>query len=81
MGLIRIIKCHNCGYVFDREYGVNINGHSVLHCDKCGKSINVDFSGGWVSLSDCDCGGHYDADALGSCPKCKAMIDIVDVQK
>jgi len=70
MGIATKNHCNNCGHDFTREYGVGIDGHAVLYCDRCGKSMNVDFSGGWVTLPDCDCGGHFDADAKGRCPKC-----------
>lgn len=79
MGLTNKIHCNNCGHEFTREYGVGIDGHAVLYSNKCGKSLNVDFSMGWVTLPDCDCGGHYDADALGCCPKCGAILTAEDV--
>ena len=70
MGISTKKHCNNCGHDFTREYGVGIDGHAVLYCDRCGKPMNVDFSGGWVTLPDCECGGHFDADAKGRCPKC-----------
>ena len=49
MGVSTKIHCNNCGYDFTREYGVGIDGHAVLYCDRCGKPTSVDFSGGWVT--------------------------------
>jgi hypothetical protein len=41
--------------------------------------MGVDFSGGWFSLPQCDCGGSFDADALGCCPNCGARLSKQDV--
>ncbi len=81
MGVTTKMHCRNCGQDFTREYGVGIDGHAVLYCDCCGKPMNVDFSAGWVSLPDCECGGRYDADSLGCCPKCGAKLEIGDKDK
>lgn len=75
MGVTTKIRCHNGGHVFTREYGVGIDGHAILYCNRCGKSLNVDFSGGWVSLPVCECGGQFDAESLGCCPKCNTKLE------
>jgi len=80
MGVKQKIHCHGCGHDFVRDYGVGIDGHAVLYCDRCGKSMHVDFSGGWMSLPDCACGGHYDADALGCCPSCGRTLSREDIE-
>ena len=79
MGTINKIKCHQCGYEFERRYGIGILGRGTLYCDKCGKATNVDFSYGWNPLDPCECGGTYDAAAMGTCPQCHALISKEDI--
>ena len=65
MGVIYSIRCRKCGNAFNRKYGVGYNGQGTLYCDRCGKAHGVDFSCGWGWEPTCECGGTFDADALG----------------
>ena len=47
MGTIYTLRCRRCGHEFQRRYGVGFNGQGTLYCDRCGKALAVDFSGGW----------------------------------
>lgn len=73
------IRCNHCGTSFQRRYGLEVNGQGTLYCDRCGKAMGVDFSGGWFPLPQCDCGGSFDADALGCCPNCGARLSKQDI--
>lgn len=78
MSHVLTIKCHQCGETFSREYGIGIMGYGTLYCTKCGKGKLVDLSGGWEPIPPCSCGGEFDAEALGTCPKCGALLDAKD---
>lgn len=79
MGITYNIRCRKCGHTFARNYGVGFNGQGTLYCDRCGKAQRVDFSGGWGYEPTCECGGTFDADALGCCPKCSALLTKEDI--
>ena len=79
MGVAYNIRCRRCGHDFERKYGVGFNGQGTLYCDHCGRAQLVDFSGGWVYEATCECGGTFDADALGCCPKCGALLTKEDI--
>ena len=68
-------RCRSCGHSFSRTYGVDINGQAELCCSRCGRLRRVDFSLGWIPISDCDCGGSFDPAALGCCPQCGKMLE------
>lgn len=79
MGVTYNIRCHICGHTFERKYGVGVNGQGTLYCDRCGRIQRVDFSGGWVYESACECGGTFDAEAMGCCPQCGAVLSKEDI--
>ena len=79
MGTIYTIRCRKCGHEFQRRYGVGYNGQGTLYCDHCGKAQAVDFSGGWELPPQCKCGGTFDADAMGRCPDCGALLTKEDI--
>lgn len=79
MSETKSFRCHKCGCSFSRTYGVDINGQALLCCNRCGKTLRVDFSAGWAPLPDCDCGGTFDADALGRCPQCGQLLSAEDI--
>jgi hypothetical protein len=58
---------------------VGFNGQGTLYCDRCGKARTVDFGGGWELPPACECGGTFDADALGLCPQCGIMLTKEDI--
>ncbi len=68
------LTCPHCGHTFERTYGVNVVGQTTLYCNCCGKARYVDLSLGWEPLPDCECGGSFDADAKGRCPKCDNVL-------
>ena len=55
------------------------NGQGTLYCDRCGKACAVDFGGGWEMPPLCECGGTFDADAMGKCPSCGALLTKEDI--
>ena len=79
MGTIYTLRCRRCGHEFQRRYGVGYNGQGTLYCDRCGKAQAVDFGGGWELPPACECGGTFDADALGRCPQCGTMLSKEDI--
>lgn len=79
MGVTYKIRCGKCGHTFTRSYGIGINGQGTLYCDRCGQAQQVDLSGGWMMESSCECGGTFDADAMGCCPKCGALLSKKDI--
>jgi hypothetical protein len=79
MGVTYNIRCGKCGHAFTRSYGIGINGQGTLYCDRCGRAQQVDLSGGWMMESSCECGGTFDADAMGCCPKCGALLSKKDI--
>ena len=79
MGTIYTLRCRKCGHEFQRRYGVGYNGQGTLYCDRCGKAQAVDFGGGWVLPPQCECGGTFDADAMGRCPDCGTMLTKEDI--
>ena len=79
MGVTYRIRCHKCGHTFSRNYGVGYNGQGTMYCVRCGRAQAVDFSGGWGWDPTCECGGTYDADALGRCPQCNSMLTKEDI--
>lgn len=79
MGVSYKVRCRRCGHDFERKYGVGFNGQGTLYCDRCGRAQLVDFSSGWVYENTCECGGTFDADALGCCPKCGALLTKEDI--
>lgn len=80
MGLRFKLICPQCGHSFRREYGLNVLGKGTLYCNRCGSAQPVDLSMGWIPVPECSCGGTFDADALGCCPVCKAVLgpDAID---
>ncbi len=81
MGVIYSIRCRKCGNAFNRKYGVGYNGQGTLYCDRCGKAHVVDFSCGWGWEPTCECGGTFDADALGCCPQCGSLLSKEDIDE
>ena len=79
MGISHNIRCRHCGHSFKRNYGVGFNGQGTMYCNRCGRAQNVDFSGGWGWEPTCECGGTFDADAMGRCPECSAMLTREDI--
>lgn len=79
MGISYNIQCRKCGHSFKRNYGVGFNGQGTMYCDRCGRAQNVDFSGGWGWDPACECGGTFDADALGLCPQCGSQLTKEDI--
>jgi hypothetical protein len=79
MGISHNIRCHHCGHTFTRNYGVGGNGQGTMYCILCGRAQLVDFSGGWGWEPTCECGGTFEADAMGRCPKCCAMLTKDDI--
>ena len=79
MGIIYMIKCQRCGHEFQRHYGVGFFGQGTLYCDRCGRPRVVDFGGGWDTPPQCECGGTFDADAMGKCPNCGALLTKEDI--
>lgn len=67
-------RCHQCGHQFSRTFGVDFFGRGTMYCARCGKPQNFDFSSGWIPLDDCECGGSFSTDALGSCPNCGILL-------
>ena len=55
------------------------NGQGTLYCDRCGKAQAVDFGDGWDLPPQCECGGTFDADAMGRCPDCGTMLTKEDI--
>jgi ssDNA-binding Zn-finger/Zn-ribbon topoisomerase 1 len=39
----------------------------------------VDLGGGWDLPPQCECGGTFDADAMGRCPECGTMLTKEDI--
>lgn len=61
---------------------MDYNGQAMLYCNGCGKAHAVDFSGGWEVVPLCECGGTFDADALGCCPKCGSReLTVIDEEQ
>lgn len=79
MGISYNIQCRKCGHSFKRNYGVGFNGQGTMYCNRCGHAQNVDFSGGWGWEPTCECGGTFDADAMGCCPMCGAILTKEDI--
>ena len=79
MGVTSKLHCHKCGHKFERDYGIGVLGKGTLYCDRCGKARAVDFGGGWELPPACECGGTFDADALGRCPQCGTMLTKEDI--
>lgn len=79
MGTTYKLKCHHCGHEFERRYGIGILDRGTLYCNQCGKSKVVDFSCGWDPLPQCECGGIFDAESLGLCPQCQALMKQEDI--
>lgn len=67
------VCCKSCGHEFERTYGVDVMGRATLYCRTCGRSQNIDLSLGWMPLDACECGGVFDAEALGACPNCGSL--------
>lgn len=74
-----LFRCRSCGHSFSRTFGVDVNGQAEIYCSHCGRVQHVDLSVGWNPLPDCDCGGIFDPDALGSCPQCGSLLTKADV--
>lgn len=70
MSELKKLECPHCGHCFTRNFGVDVNGHATFHCNVCGKERKVDLSAGWEPIPNCGCGGTFDAESLGLCPKC-----------
>ena len=51
MGVTHNIRCGKCGHAFTRSYGIGINGHGTLYCDRCGQAQQVDLSGFFNQMS------------------------------
>lgn len=79
MGQTMRLRCHACGEEFERNYGIGIMGNGTMYCNQCGKAKLVDLSCGWEPIAPCDCGGEFDADALGCCPHCGILLEKEDV--
>ncbi|MBQ6238452.1 MAG: hypothetical protein IJK07_09590 [Bacteroidales bacterium] len=79
MSVIYKIICRGCGCSFERSCGIGYNGQGTLYCNRCGRARMVDFSCGWDPVPQCECGGTFDADALGCCPQCGAVLSNDDV--
>ena len=79
MGIVHHIRCRHCGHSFERRYGVGFNGQGTMYCSRCGAAQPVDLSGGWDWNPACNCGGSFDADALGRCPQCGAILSKEDI--